>query len=221
MAIIGLVLMFVAAVWMFFDSGPYEAWLDVVVTGLFVIAIAIPALLWLTWRRNSDDARDDSHPSFRDWAVGDFNTLTGPVKGANATAEVLLPIAAVARGDDAAGIGVSHYRERRLILYAENASGHLPTFEIGDFDSTPTIGSADERAKHHPPSSAHGASRSCDHAPTTLGPWRRQISAKTSGRALLFRLRGSRKGYVDELPKIGSGECRARSWLDYLVLERP
>jgi hypothetical protein len=30
-----------AAVWMFFDSGPYEAWLDVVVTGLFVIAIAI------------------------------------------------------------------------------------------------------------------------------------------------------------------------------------
>ncbi len=42
-AIIGLVLMFVAAVWMFFDSGPYEAWLDVVVTGLFVIAIAIPA----------------------------------------------------------------------------------------------------------------------------------------------------------------------------------
>jgi hypothetical protein len=97
-AIIGLVLMFVAAVWMFFDSGPYEAWLDVVVTGLFVIAIAIPALLWLTWRRNADDARDETHPSFRDWAVGDFDTLTGPVKGANATAEVLLPIAAVAVG---------------------------------------------------------------------------------------------------------------------------
>jgi uncharacterized protein (DUF983 family) len=44
MAIIGLVLMFVAAVWMFFDSGPYEAWLDVVVTGLFVIAIAVANL---------------------------------------------------------------------------------------------------------------------------------------------------------------------------------
>ena len=81
MSIIGLVLMFVAAVWIFFDSGPYEAWLDVVVTGLFVIAIAIPTLLWLTWRRNADSARDDSHLSFRDWAVGDFNTLTGPVKG--------------------------------------------------------------------------------------------------------------------------------------------
>ncbi len=107
MAIIGLVLMFVAAVWMFFDSGPYEAWLDVVVTGLFVIAIAVPALLWLTWRRNADDARDDSHLSFRDWAVGDFDTLTGRVKGANATAEVLLPIAA--------GVSVVRgvWRERR------------------------------------------------------------------------------------------------------------
>jgi len=39
--------------------------LDVVVTGLF--GIAIPALLWLTWRRNADDATDDSHLSFRDW----------------------------------------------------------------------------------------------------------------------------------------------------------
>jgi len=103
-AIIGLVLMFVAAVWVFFDSGPYEAWLDVVVTGLFVIAIAIPTLLWLTWRRNVDSARDDSHLSFRDWVVGDFNTLTGPVKGANATAEVLLPIAAVAVGMTVLGL---------------------------------------------------------------------------------------------------------------------
>jgi hypothetical protein len=103
-AIIGLVLVFVAAVWVFFDSGPYEAWLDVVVTGLFVIAIAIPTLLWLTWRRNADSARDDSQLSFRDWAAGDFNTLTGPVKGADATAEVLLPIAAVAVGMTVLGL---------------------------------------------------------------------------------------------------------------------
>ena len=97
-AIIGLVLMFVAAVWMFFDSDRYEAWLDVVVTGLFVIAIAIPALCGLTWRRNTEGAKDHGHVSFRDWAGGEFDTWTGPVKGANATAEVLLPIAAVAVG---------------------------------------------------------------------------------------------------------------------------
>src|SRR5262249_15081816 len=103
-AIIGLVLMFVAAVWMFFDSGPYEAWLDVVVTGLFVIAIASPTLLWLTLRPNADDARDDRPPSCRDWAAVDFDTLTGPVKGANASAEVLLPIAAVAVGMTVLGL---------------------------------------------------------------------------------------------------------------------
>ena len=103
MAIIGLVMMFVAAVWLFFDSDPYGAW-HVVVTGLFVIAIAIPVLLWLTWRRNADDARNASHLSFRDWAVGEFETLTGPVKGANATAEVLLPIAAGAVGMTVLGL---------------------------------------------------------------------------------------------------------------------
>jgi hypothetical protein len=104
MAIIGFVLMFVAAMWMFFASDPYGAWLDVVVTGLFVIAIAIPALLWLTWHRNADGARDDSSLNFRDWAAGEFDTCTGSIKGANATAEVLLPIAAVAVGMTVLGL---------------------------------------------------------------------------------------------------------------------
>ena len=104
MAMIGLVLMFVAAVWMFFDSDPYEAWLDVVITGLFVIAVTIPAMCWLTWRRNADGARDEGHPSFRDWARGEFDTWTGPVKGVNATAEVLLPIAAGAVGMTVLGL---------------------------------------------------------------------------------------------------------------------
>ena len=126
-AIIGLVLMFVAAVWMFFtgaggvDSDPYEAWLDVVVTGLFVIAIAIPALCWLTWRRNAQGARDYGHVSFRDWAVGEFDTWTGPVKGANATAEVLLPIVAVAVGMTLLGIGIPCHRKRRQVDLAASA----------------------------------------------------------------------------------------------------
>jgi hypothetical protein len=47
---------------------------------------------------NAPTAFMSTRPSFRDWSVGDFNTLTGPVKGANAAAEVLLPIAAVAVG---------------------------------------------------------------------------------------------------------------------------
>jgi hypothetical protein len=104
MAIIGLVMMFVAAVWMFFDSDPYEGWLDVVITGLFAVAIAIPALLWLTWLRNAEGTGDDSCPSFRNWAAGQFDTWTGPVKGASAAAEILLPIAAVAVGMTVLGL---------------------------------------------------------------------------------------------------------------------
>jgi hypothetical protein len=92
--------MFVTAVWMFFDSDRYQALLDVVITGLFVIAIAIaiPALLWLTWRRNTEGQRNNNHLSFRDWAAGEFETWTDSVKGVNAAAEILLPIAAVAVG---------------------------------------------------------------------------------------------------------------------------
>jgi hypothetical protein len=69
--------------------------------------------LWLTWRRNADDARDDS---FRDWGVVDFNTLTGPVKEANATPKVLLPIAAVAVGMTVLGLVFDIREQRRLIL---------------------------------------------------------------------------------------------------------
>jgi hypothetical protein len=116
MAIIGLVLMFVAAVWMFFDSDRYGAWLNVVVTGLFVISTAIPALCWLTWRRNADDARDDGHLSFRDWAVGEFDTSTGPVKGANAGRRSPAADRCSRRRDDGAGIGVPHHRKRRRLI---------------------------------------------------------------------------------------------------------
>ena len=58
----------------------------------------------LTTGAGTDGARHENHLSFRDWAVGDFDTLTGPVKGVNATAEVLLPIAAVAVGMTVLGL---------------------------------------------------------------------------------------------------------------------
>jgi len=115
MSIIGFVLMFVAAMWMFFDNDPYGAWLDVVVTGLFIIAIATPALLWLTWRRNAEGARDDSHPSFRDWAVGEFDTLTGPRQRGKRDRRSPAADRCSRRGDDGAGIGIPHHRERRRL----------------------------------------------------------------------------------------------------------
>jgi len=121
MAIIGLVLMFVAAVWMFFDSDTYEAWLDVVITGLFVIAIAIPALCWLTWRRNADGARDEGHPSFRDWAAGEFKTWTGPVKGGQRDRRSPAADRCSRRRNDGPRVGVPHHRERRRLILQRQA----------------------------------------------------------------------------------------------------
>jgi hypothetical protein len=110
---------------MFFDSGPYEAWLDVVVTGLFVIAIAIPALLWLTWRRNADDARDDSHLSFRGLGRGRFQDFDRSREWGERGPRSPAADICSRRRDDGAGIGVPHHRERhRLILYPENVAGY-------------------------------------------------------------------------------------------------
>ena len=104
MAIIGLVLMFVAAVWMFFDSDTYEAWLDVVITGLFVIEMPFPHCVGLpgAGMRTVRGTRVILVFAIGPWA----NSRPGPVpsKGANATAEVLLPIAAVAVGMTVLGL---------------------------------------------------------------------------------------------------------------------
>jgi hypothetical protein len=97
-AMVGLVVMFVGAVWTFFDADAYGAWLDVIVSGLFFIAVAIPALLWLTWRRNTNGPEANEYRSLRDWVTGDFETWTGRINGTAATAEILLPIAAGAVG---------------------------------------------------------------------------------------------------------------------------
>jgi len=87
-----------------------------VITGLFAMAIVIPALLWLTWHRNADDTGNSDHLSFRDWAAGEFETWTGSVKGANASVEILLPIAAVAVGMMMLGLVFPHHPDRRRLM---------------------------------------------------------------------------------------------------------
>jgi hypothetical protein len=110
-AMIGLLSLYALSVWVLFGGDYYNDLTFAVVTGLFFIAVAIPATLWLTWRRNSgSDGMNEG--TFRDWAAGDFDILTGTFKGAKAAVETLLPIAAVAIGLLALGIIfdiVSHY----------------------------------------------------------------------------------------------------------------
>jgi hypothetical protein len=99
MAAAGLVFLFAVAAWDSFDEQGYTGFLLTVMTGFFLVAVAIPTALWTTWRRHRDAgaARDDS-TSWRNWMRGDFDTWAGRRKAGDAVVEILLPLAAVAFG---------------------------------------------------------------------------------------------------------------------------
>jgi hypothetical protein len=97
-SMVGLLMLYVVSVWLLFGDDSQNALVYTVVTGLFVVAIMIPFVLWRTWCRNR--GRDAPEPSttFRDWACREFDTCTGRARGSTAAVEALLPIAAVAVG---------------------------------------------------------------------------------------------------------------------------
>lgn len=98
-SLIALTVWFVLSIWAFFDRGPtgYVAVALAVVTLFFLIFTAIPSLLWLTWRRNTDE-RPEAEEPFHDWVSHSFVTWTGSISGKEAAMQILLPIAAVAIG---------------------------------------------------------------------------------------------------------------------------
>lgn len=98
-AIVGLTIWLVLSVWALFSRGEYEGLTLSVITLFFVILIGIPALLWLTWRRNIDanDQHNDVEP-FGEWVSHPFVTWTGRISSREAAMQILLPIAAVAFG---------------------------------------------------------------------------------------------------------------------------
>jgi hypothetical protein len=93
-AVIGLTVGLIFAAWGF-DAGGDIGYLLVIVSGLVLFAIAIPAALWYTWR-NAQRGSDHEHGSYRSWASGEFETWQGSLRGTEAAAQVLLPVAAVA-----------------------------------------------------------------------------------------------------------------------------
>lgn len=100
-ALAALTVWLVLSVWVFFDrgAGGYVALALAVVTLFFLIFTAIPATLWLIWRRNTEaDERQEIDEPFHDWISHSFGTWTGSVSGKEAAMQILLPIAAVAFG---------------------------------------------------------------------------------------------------------------------------
>ena len=97
-AIVGLALSLVLSVWGFFGPG-YTKLALTVVSLFFVIAVAIPTILWRIWRNYAGREAASAEPeSFRAWQAHDLSIDQGRLKGTEAAIQVLLPIVAVALG---------------------------------------------------------------------------------------------------------------------------
>jgi hypothetical protein len=104
--VVGLVAWMAIAAWGF--AGPGYADLSLsVVTGLLLVAIAIPYVIWRVGRANTEVHADD-RMSFSEWRSSQFETWQDRQKGVTAVTEIILPIAAAAVGMTAFAI-VFHY----------------------------------------------------------------------------------------------------------------
>jgi hypothetical protein len=95
----------VVAAWIFFGTqGYYASFVMVVVTGFFLLAAAIPYVLWRVWRSTSPEGQSERAEAgrrkvaFSDWWRGQIDTWQGPVEGWDAAVEVLMPLGVAALG---------------------------------------------------------------------------------------------------------------------------
>lgn len=104
--LIGFVAWMALAAWGF--AGPGYADLSLaVVTGLLIVVIVIPLILWRV-RRANDGGQPDDRMNFSEWKSSQFEIWQDRQKGSNAATEIILPIAAAAIGMTAFAI-VFHY----------------------------------------------------------------------------------------------------------------
>jgi hypothetical protein len=107
--LIGLAAWFALAVWNFAGSGVTD-YLLVIVSAFIFVAVMLPSILSRVGHNDpAHDPKEPSQepsqePSLHDWAASDYETWTGPISGAEAATEILLPIAAGAVGMTVIGI---------------------------------------------------------------------------------------------------------------------
>jgi hypothetical protein len=102
-AAVGLVAWFAVSAWVFFDRQSDIDLSLAMVTVLLLIAVLIPWLLSLIWKKYRGP-HDPRRPSFHDWRTGDFAVWGARLHGTHAAIDMLLPLAAVAFGLTAIGI---------------------------------------------------------------------------------------------------------------------
>ena len=108
---IALTVWFVGAAWSFAGGGITDYLLFVVSGFLIVAAIGLPLILFRVARlRPSLQGRSSQgvqQPPLRDWLRWRYDTSTERLKGSDAAAQILLPIAAAAVG--MTGIGIVYH----------------------------------------------------------------------------------------------------------------
>lgn len=98
-SMIGLTIWLVLSILVLFHRGAYASLDLAVIAFFFLVLVAIPLLLWTTWRHNSDPHEQHGYIApFREWSAQAFETWTGGISGHEAAMQILLPIAAVAIG---------------------------------------------------------------------------------------------------------------------------
>lgn len=101
--LIGLAVWFVFAIWSFAGGGVTD-YLLFIVSGFIGLSIVLPLILFHVGRVHGASTADDGQLPLRDWVRWDYDTSTGRLRGSQAAAEILLPIAAAAVGMTAIGI---------------------------------------------------------------------------------------------------------------------
>jgi len=99
-ALAGLCVWLIASAWVFFGSqGQYAGYAVAVATGFFLVAGAIPFVIWRVWRHSTPPGPSGQRrTTFSDWRHGQMETWEGQVSGRDAAIEVLLPLGAAAIG---------------------------------------------------------------------------------------------------------------------------
>ena len=94
---------FALAVWSFAGQGIVN-YLLFIVSGFIFVAVALPLILSYVGRDGGAATRDENALSLRDWAKCEYETSAGKLSGAEAAAQILLPIGAAAVGMTAIGL---------------------------------------------------------------------------------------------------------------------
>ena len=104
--LIALAAWFALAVWSFAGGGVTD-YLLFIVSGFIFVAVALPLILsrvGYDQAAHEAEEQEGNAPSLPDWAASNYETWTGPLSGAEAATQILLPIAAGAVGMTVIGI---------------------------------------------------------------------------------------------------------------------